>query len=468
MRELDIGVPLAELDGFNDEADGHDDDDALAEMLGAVNLDDNEEDDDDDDNDDDDPGADAITETAQARQARARATYERLERARAEQATERALGFTQPMRRRVIEARRIGKHERWCSSAGAATIYDADKHADQLILAHTRADSLAQPPPTSLGQAAAVPKSLASIQFDRFVLHSTTIVEDTNSVATFYTGILPNLAEVAHRCGAISFNLFKFAADKMALEMGTMLLFVGSGVATGPKGAELSLIQCQEYVLLLNRLGIPATMQGYRLQNLVSKASAGWELDLNAIYLKFPLNAQYKPRFPGLIFRLDCGQLVAIFFKSGKVIITGSKSRAETRMIWTYLQNYVLRNFKMRPTDGHVTEAVYRRSVANESSIIEFTCSSLAEDLAIARAAAAIQQTSFEREAYDMLIDGDTKLEPPADVRAYRKRTFADALGDVLASDDDEENVSPIGNYLANDRIAATRWLSHRPTLIKR
>jgi transcription initiation factor TFIID TATA-box-binding protein len=63
------------------------------------------------------------------------------------------------------------------------------------------------------------------------------------------------------------------------------------------------------------------------VQNIVMSADLGNSLNLNAIAIGFGLEqVEYEPeQFPGLVYRLDDPDVVALLFGSGKVVITGGK-----------------------------------------------------------------------------------------------------------------------------------------------
>ncbi|MEM1628648.1 MAG: TATA-box-binding protein [Desulfurococcaceae archaeon] len=64
----------------------------------------------------------------------------------------------------------------------------------------------------------------------------------------------------------------------------------------------------------------------YRVENIVATVILEHELDLELIESLIP-NITYKPeQFPGLIFRLDRPKATALIFKSGKMVVTGTKS----------------------------------------------------------------------------------------------------------------------------------------------
>jgi TATA-box binding protein (TBP) (component of TFIID and TFIIIB) len=448
LREFDIGLELEEFEGL----DGDEMDDLQNELFGADEFDDDDDDEneeeglDDDGPNGDDNDADVVPISAnESRTAIARATArrraandERVERLRAEEELERKLGFTQPVKRCVIELRKQRPYEWWFSRRGAQTMYDEDRHADEIVLSRVERSLSSVPPPTGLRRVFELPKTLDEIVLEPYMLFTTTEVIDTNSVATFYTGLLYNLNDVAHRSVVFCFNLRRFAACKTTMEEGTVLLFCGSAVCTGPKGAAQSNAQCQRYVLWLNQLGIPATMQGYRLQNLVSKASAGHGIELGDLHAKYPFNAQYKPkRFPAVIFRIG-DFIVVIVFKSGKVIITGSKLRQQTRLVWTFFQNKILREFKSSASDVHVTEAAFRRQVVEEQVTINYTCEKISQIFRERALMERMENRNEEEEAMSRIGSLAAKA------RDSRKRPFSEVIGDVLL----ENERTPIAHYL--------------------
>ena len=67
------------------------------------------------------------------------------------------------------------------------------------------------------------------------------------------------------------------------------------------------------------------------VQNIVTSADLGTSLNLNAIAIGLGLeNIEYEPeQFPGLVYRLDEPNVVALLFGSGKLVITGGKKPAD-------------------------------------------------------------------------------------------------------------------------------------------
>lgn len=67
----------------------------------------------------------------------------------------------------------------------------------------------------------------------------------------------------------------------------------------------------------------------YKIENIVATVTIDQTLDLHEIERRVP-RVEYNPdQFPGLVFRLDRPKITALIFKSGKMVVTGSKSTNE-------------------------------------------------------------------------------------------------------------------------------------------
>ena len=69
------------------------------------------------------------------------------------------------------------------------------------------------------------------------------------------------------------------------------------------------------------------------VQNIVSSADLGTGLNLNAIAIGLGLeHIEYEPeQFPGLVYRIDDPDVVALLFGSGKLVITGGTDPDDAR-----------------------------------------------------------------------------------------------------------------------------------------
>jgi len=67
----------------------------------------------------------------------------------------------------------------------------------------------------------------------------------------------------------------------------------------------------------------------HKIENIVATVILDHPLDLNLIETRIP-DVDYNPdQFPGLVYRLHTPKVTALIFKSGKMVITGSKSVKE-------------------------------------------------------------------------------------------------------------------------------------------
>jgi transcription initiation factor TFIID TATA-box-binding protein len=67
----------------------------------------------------------------------------------------------------------------------------------------------------------------------------------------------------------------------------------------------------------------------YRIENIVATVILEHELDVDHIETTLP-EFVYKPeQFPGIVFHIDKPRATALIFKSGKMVVTGTKSVAQ-------------------------------------------------------------------------------------------------------------------------------------------
>jgi transcription initiation factor TFIID TATA-box-binding protein len=77
------------------------------------------------------------------------------------------------------------------------------------------------------------------------------------------------------------------------------------------------------------RFGGERLKPSVKIENIVATVTLDQTLDLHEIERSVP-RVEYNPdQFPGLVFRLDRPKVTALIFKSGKMVVTGSKSTQE-------------------------------------------------------------------------------------------------------------------------------------------
>ena len=112
----------------------------------------------------------------------------------------------------------------------------------------------------------------------------------------------------------------------------TLIFRSGKIVCTGANSIPNVNTALERVIEELHGLGIAVTdTPEIIVQNIVSSADLGTTLNLNAIAIGLGLeNIEYEPeQFPGLVYRLDDPEVVALLFGSGKLVITGGKQPAD-------------------------------------------------------------------------------------------------------------------------------------------
>lgn len=118
----------------------------------------------------------------------------------------------------------------------------------------------------------------------------------------------------------------------------TALAFTsGKFVITGARSQLESLLAARSYVGLLNRLGERLSFLNFSIQNIVSSVDFGRPLMLHEIIKHTDCCSWENRKFPGLVLRDPHSKLVVLAFRSGKCVITGSKSRAQLYAEWPRL-----------------------------------------------------------------------------------------------------------------------------------
>ena len=111
----------------------------------------------------------------------------------------------------------------------------------------------------------------------------------------------------------------------------TALIFSsGKMVCTGAKTEALAREAARKYAKVIAKLGFPAQFKEFKIQNMVGSCDVKFPIRLEGISLSHSHFSNYEPElFPGLIYRMRQPKIVLLIFVSGKVVLTGAKSRKE-------------------------------------------------------------------------------------------------------------------------------------------
>jgi len=176
------------------------------------------------------------------------------------------------------------------------------------------------------------------------------VFELQNVVATFNLGVKHlNLRKISLEKPFIEYNPSKFAAATMRLRSPrtTALAFAsGNMVVTGAKTEHMSRLASRKYVLVLQKHGIPVCFSKFKIQNIVASAYIPYALMLKEISEAYGTYVSYEPDlFPGLVFRTTNPQLVFLLFRSGKIVITGARTRSQIHYTFHSLYHNVIKHY---------------------------------------------------------------------------------------------------------------------------
>ena len=173
--------------------------------------------------------------------------------------------------------------------------------------------------------------------------------------AMIESSVVPfKLHDVSRLLPNVIFDKQKFAAITIRLHMPvcTALLFTsGKMVLTGCK-SYTSCVLASHYIVSILRKGMPDVqfnLKHVRIQNIVGNVDLkldGQEMDLQRLFEEHGVYCTYQRNmFPGLIYRPDNSPVVLLLFNSGKIVITGGKSRIDVmqgwKRLWPFVKQYI-------------------------------------------------------------------------------------------------------------------------------
>mmetsp|Transcript_14171 Transcript_14171/g.35842 ORF Transcript_14171/g.35842 Transcript_14171/m.35842 type:complete len:255 (+) Transcript_14171:238-1002(+) len=154
-----------------------------------------------------------------------------------------------------------------------------------------------------------------------------------NVVATVQMGCRLDLRAIVRQARNAEYNPRRFAAVIMRIrEPKTTALMFQSGkmVCTGAKSENLSQLAARKYVRVVQKCGFPAQFQNFKVQNMVGSCDVQFPVRLEVLALTHSMFCSYEPEiFPGLIYKMKQPKVVLLVFVSGKIVLTGAKSRED-------------------------------------------------------------------------------------------------------------------------------------------
>ena len=193
-------------------------------------------------------------------------------------------------------------------------------------------------------------------------------IQMQNVVATFNLGVERiDLARLACNTEFVEYNPKKFAAATARIRSPrtTALIFAsGNMVCTGAKDEMRARLAGWKYVSILRKSGFDVRFCNFRVQNLVASTNISGLLDLEQLSTAYGACAGYEPDlFPGLILRIESPKVVYLCFRSGRIVITGARSRELIHSSFRDVYTNILLNF------------IDRSSTTSNSSVYRHECS---------------------------------------------------------------------------------------------
>ncbi|XP_073109793.1 TATA-box-binding protein isoform X1 [Elaeis guineensis] len=99
-------------------------------------------------------------------------------------------------------------------------------------------------------------------------------------------------------------------------------------VCTGAKSEEQSKLAARKYARIVQKIGFQAQFMDFKVQNVVASSDVKFPIRLERLSLHHDAFCTFEPEiFPGLIYRMKDPKIVLLIFASGKIVLTGAKSR---------------------------------------------------------------------------------------------------------------------------------------------
>lgn len=156
-----------------------------------------------------------------------------------------------------------------------------------------------------------------------------------NVVATANMQCHLDLKTIALKARNAEYNPKRFAAVIMRIrEPKTTALIFSSGkmVVTGAKDEIQARNAARKFTRIVQKIDFPAKFTEFKIQNLVASVDVKFPIRLEGLAQKHYQFSSYEPEvFPGLIYRMISPKVALLIFVSGKLVITGARTRDDIR-----------------------------------------------------------------------------------------------------------------------------------------
>ena len=137
----------------------------------------------------------------------------------------------------------------------------------------------------------------------------------------------------------------------------TALIFAsGKIVCAGARSESLSRMALYVYARMVGKIHPTARIRGVKVQNIVASGFLENKMNLTNLYKENYSTVQYDPDiFPGARITLALHGMHATVFLSGKVILSGAKTRGDIHEAWDRMYDMCKPHFRTEKSDTDVT-----------------------------------------------------------------------------------------------------------------
>ncbi len=176
-------------------------------------------------------------------------------------------------------------------------------------------------------------------------------------MSTAFLTVKLDLREIARKCRNAEYNPKRFAAVIIRIrEPKTTALVFSSGkmVITGAKSEEKSNTAAKMYAKMIKKIGFPGVkLQQFLIQNIVGSCDVRFPISLESLNTEHGAFSTYEPEiFPGLIYRMKDPKIVLLIFASGKIVLTGAKTRENIYKAFDNIYKVLKKYEKKNPKKG--------------------------------------------------------------------------------------------------------------------
>mmetsp|Transcript_12830 Transcript_12830/g.10959 ORF Transcript_12830/g.10959 Transcript_12830/m.10959 type:complete len:122 (+) Transcript_12830:371-736(+) len=114
-------------------------------------------------------------------------------------------------------------------------------------------------------------------------------------------------------------------------------------VCTGAKSENDSLLAARKYARMIQKLGNEVTFKEFKIQNIVGSCDVKFPIKLDELLTAHKRYCSYEPEmFPGLIYKMQSPKIVLLIFVSGKLVLTGAKTKDDINEAFENIYNVLL------------------------------------------------------------------------------------------------------------------------------